>query len=441
LDERRFMAEDALGRRGRSAKLDLPIAIVRPADAEGVARALAAATEAGVPVVPYGSGTGLMGGARSLQPGIVLDTSRLKSIEVQAGDRLAWAGAGVVLRDLDEALRPHGLSVGHDPWTFPVATVGGVLSTNGLGYKGGRYGGAGDQALALEVALADGTLFRTRALPRHSAGPHIERLFIGAEGTLGVITAAALRAFPIPETQVLRLYEFDTFEDGFAVIDQIAALGLRPSLLEYSEVYGSPWPELMRRNKEPPSLYLGFEGFREEVEMSVARAEALITAVGGVREDDKYAIDFWRDRHVIAERFSRERRQPRSDRSPDMASDYMHVVLPPSQVLPFRDRCREEAHSGGVALFECALWTGPEMFSASLGVPASLGGYERLDPVIDRLLRQVQDYGGSMEYVHGAGLRLAHLMEREHGSGFDVMRRIKAAIDERGILNPGKLGL
>ena len=114
-----------------------------------------------------------MGGARSYRPGIVLDTVRLASIEPQPADRLIWAGAGAVLQDVDAALAPHGLCLGHDPWTFPVATVGGTLSTNGLGYKGGRYGGIGDQALALEVVLADGTLFRTRAVRRHSAGPNL----------------------------------------------------------------------------------------------------------------------------------------------------------------------------------------------------------------------------------------------------------------------------
>src|SRR5690606_32547673 len=112
---------------------------------------------------------------------------------------------------------------------------GGTLSTNSLGYRGGRYGGMGDQAIALEVALADGSLVRTRAVRRFSTGPNLGRLFIGAEGTLGVITAACLQTHPVPERQELRAYEFATFEDGFEVVQAIAGLGLRPSLLEYGE--------------------------------------------------------------------------------------------------------------------------------------------------------------------------------------------------------------
>jgi alkyldihydroxyacetonephosphate synthase len=442
VEERRFFAEDALGgRRGTPANAVLPIAIVRPADAHGVAKALALASAAGVAIVPYGSGTGLMGGVRSLRAGIVLDTNRLTSIDVHARDRFAWAGAGVVLKDLDEILSHHGLSVGHDPWTFPVATVGGALSTNGLGYKGGRYGGIGDQTLALEIALADGSLFRTRAVSRHSAGPRIERLFIGAEGTLGVITAAALRAFPVTESRVLRAYEFETFEAGFRAIDAIAALGMRPSLLDYGEEHASPWPELAQREEEPPTLYLGFEGFAEEVSASWMRAAAIVSEGGGRELNEGEARQFWDERHVVAERFSRQRRERRGNWGNDMARDYIHVALPPSKVLAFRERCHEETARAGVGLLECGLWTGPELFSAQLAMPVALGGQDTLPAVIDTLLAQAQDYGGSMEYVHGAGLRLAHLMAREHGAGFEVMKRLKAALDPRGVLNPGKLGL
>ena len=441
-DELRYFAEDSLGRRGGSDDGALPLAIVRPASPELVAATLKLASRLDIPVVPFGSGTGLMGGARSLKPGIVLDTNNLGRINVQASDRMVWAGAGAVLADVDAALRQHGLCLGHDPWTFPVATVGGVLSTNGLGYRGGRYGGAGAQALALEVALPDGTLFRTRALRRHSAGPRLERLFIGAEGTLGVITAAALEAFPIPERQELRGFRFDRFEHGFAAVNAIVALGLRPSLLDYGEAHQSPWPDLTARQEEPPVLYLGFEGAAEEVEGVTRRAESIARESGGALLPAAIVQGFWDERHVVAERFRRGQPRRRGGfRDPNLAFDYIHVALPPSAVLAFRDLCHAEAARSGVALLECGLWTAPDFFSAVLALPASPGGHERLNAVIDELLRAAQDAGGSMEYVHGAGLRLAHLMQREHGSGLDVLRRLKAALDPAGILNPGKLDL
>jgi FAD/FMN-containing dehydrogenase len=436
------LAEDAL--RGRGGAVEGPvaaIAVVSPPNAAAVAAVLRLASEARLPVVPYGAGTGLMGGARSLEPSLVLDTSRLGSIDVRSADRLVWAGAGAVLAQVDAELRKAGLCLGHDPWTFPVASVGGPISTNGLGYKGGRYGGMGDQVLALEVALAGGALFRTAAVPRHSTGPDLARLFVGAEGTMGVITAAALRAFPVPERLELLGYGFSTFEAGFAAVDEICALGIRPVLLDYGEEHASPW---RAREEEPPALFLGFEGFTEEVEACAGRSRRICEARGGSPLPDGAARDLWDNRHVIAERFARERRNGDRGRRPGrdgVAFDYIHVALPPSRVLEYRSVCHEMSSRTGVSLGECGLWTAPEMFSAVFALPEAQGGHQRLSAVVDELLMRAQDLGGSMEYCHGAGIRLAHLMEREHGTGLEVMRRIKAALDPAGILNPGKLGL
>jgi FAD/FMN-containing dehydrogenase len=441
-DQLRYFAEDALRGRGGPPEAETPLAVVRPATGDETARVLALANAARIPVVPYGAGTGLMGGARSYRPGLVLDTLRLNTIDVNAEDRIVWAGAGAILQDVDAALRRHDLCLGHDPWTFPVATVGGTLSTNSLGYKGGRYGGMADHAIALEVALADGTLIKTRAVRRHSAGPNLTRLFIGAEGTLGVITAAALHGHAVPEREQLRAFNFAAFEQGFAAVDAMVRLGLRHSLLEYGEEHASQWPDQASRAEEPPLLYLGFEGFSEEVDASLSRALAIVASHGGVELPRETAQSFWDRRHVIAQRFARGRPRDRGmGRNPDVAFDYIHVALPPSRVLAFRDLCHAETERAGVGLLECGLWTAPDFFSAIFLLPESEGGHQRLTQVTDGLLRSCQRLGGSMEYVHGAGKRLAHLMPDEHGPALDVLRRIKAALDPEGILNPDKLAL
>jgi FAD/FMN-containing dehydrogenase len=360
---------------------------------------------------------------------------------VQEGDRFVWAGSGAILANVDTELRKHGLCLGHDPWTFPVATVGGTLSTNSLGYKGGRYGGMGDQAMALEVALADGTVLRTRAVRRSSTGPRLERLFIGAEGVLGVITAAALQGHAVPEATELRGYTFEKWEDGFHAIDELIGLGLRPALLDYGEEHTSPWPDIVSRDEEAPILYLGFEGWREEVDASIGRGERIVLAHGGHIEPHERVQTFWDDRHVVAERFARSRRQRRDWRSPDVAMDYIHVALPPSKVLDFRAVLHQASARGEVALLECGLWTAPDFFSAVLALPAANDGHARLAAAIDGFLAQVQAFGGSMEYVHGAGLRYAHLMPREHATDFEVLQRMKRVLDPAGVINPGKLGL
>jgi hypothetical protein len=120
---------------------------------------------------------------------------------------------------------------------------------------------------------------------------------------------------------------------------------------------------------------------------------------------------------VVAERFAAVAGS--APGSPDIAFEFMHVALPPSKVLPFRELCHERSEVEGVGLLECGLWTAPDFFSCVLVLPKSMGGQQRLGDVMDSLLAAAQDFGGSMEYVHGAGLRLAHLMENEHGSGLE----------------------
>src|SRR5690606_9376924 len=161
---------------------------------------------------------------------------------------------------------------------------------------------------------------------RFSTGPNLGRLFIGAEGTLGVITAACLQAHPLPESQELRAYEFATFEDGFEVVQAIAGLGLRPSLLEYGEEHATQWPQYSGRTDEPPLLFVGFEGLTEEVEYSLARTKALIKQHNGQSAGKKKARRFWEQRHVVAERFKRGRERPARFGSSEAARDFIHVA-------------------------------------------------------------------------------------------------------------------
>jgi alkyldihydroxyacetonephosphate synthase len=416
----------------------LPLAVVRPCTADEVAAVLVATVGAGVPVVPYGGGTGLMGGALTVRPGIVLDLRRMdRVVEVAAEDRTARAQAGVVIADLNAALAPHGLMCGHDPWTVPIATIGGVISTNGLGYLGGRYGSAGDQVLGLEVVLTDGTIVRTRPAERSSTGPQLRRLWIGAEGTLGVITEATLRVFPVPEVRRLHALAFPTFADGYAAICAMAAIGLRPALIDY----GAP-PDAT----EPARLMLGFEGFAEEAAAAEGRALAICHAHGMTDLGARAADVFWTSRHVEPGRLRRWRSAEQAEPPPGTPGstifEYMHIYLPQSQVLDFLRRATAIFARAGARVTEWGLWNQPELVSLvvtrTTDTPDDLAAVRAAH---DETLMLAQDLGGSMEYVHGVGVRLAHLMAREHRAGLDVLRRIKHVLDPDELLNPGKLAL
>src|SRR5262245_44574143 len=416
--------------------LAAPICAVMPISTEEVQRVVRFANTEKIPIVPFGGGSGLMGGALSIRPCIVLDSRRMKRVvEIDAEARFARAQAGVVLESLDKELNQAGYILGHDPWTVPVATVGGAISTNSVGYRAGIYGSMGEQVLGLEAVLPNGEILRTRSVSKHSAGIHLNSLLIGGEGCFGIITEATLRIFPKPEAQLIRGYFFASFEAGYAAIQKMFQQRLRPAALDFGDDE--------EKHESGAVLYLVFEGNATLVAAEEKLAAALCAAQGAKRLPRDDAESFWRDRHVIARRFAQHRRQRRERGRDGIYRDWIHVALPSSRVLAFRKSAQEVVKRHRVRLQESGLWVQPELFSMRLASEDgdTVNALLALEEAVEELLRLVQRMGGSMEYTHGVGVKLAPLMAEEHGYGLDVMRQIKRTLDPNGIMNPGKMGL
>jgi FAD/FMN-containing dehydrogenase len=186
-----------------------------------------------------------------------------------------------------------------------------------------------------------------------------------------------------------------------------------------------------------------FEGNREVIAAEEALASRICSFHGGREMGRQEPEQFWLERHEIARRFIRNRRQRRERGRDGVYRDWIHVALPASKVLAFRRAAREVIDRTGVRLQESGLWVQPELFSMRLG--AEDGGLANaqlaLEETIEELLRLAQQLGGSMEYTHGVGIKLAPLMREEHGYGLEIMRQMKIALDPNNILNPGKLAL
>ena len=437
---------DALGvyRAFRAApRLDAqPAVIAWPTSTEQVSRVLKFANQHIIPVVPYGGGTGVMGAATSSEGCIVLNLQRMNAIlNVSKEDMSVRLQAGVVLQDAASAMEEAGLVLGHDPWSRPIATVGGAISTNGVGYTAARHGSMGEQVLGLEAVLADGEVIRTRGVPKPSYGPSLNHLFIGSEGTFGVITEATLRAFPYPEKRVLRSIVFPDFESGFKAVAQLYAEGVRPVLVDYGEEMWSEQPS----DNEDATLFLMFEGFTEDVDAHEEKARRVCDEFGGRPGDQEDVQQFWDTRHASGERYLREVIQgqnPGKTRRQSSAyrMEYLHVALPVSRVLEYRRQCQQIFASRSVIVREWSIWARPELFSFLIVEEEDAGNdtSASLAEVVDKVLTLAQDMGGTMEYCHGVGIKLAHLMHREAGAGMAVMKRMKQALDPNNILNPGK---
>ncbi len=412
--------------------------VVRPGSVDEVSQVAALATREGVPLVPYGGGTGVMGGVLPVKGGIVVDVKRLNRIEeISPRDMTATVGPGVVLQNLADALAEHNLMIGHDPYSVPIATVAGTISTNGVGYRASAFGPMGQQVVSLQVVLPDGRILDTRSVPKYSSGPNFNHFFIGGEGTLGIITRATIRVFRQPEAQVFATAGFDSFDQGFDAAAEMKALELHPTLLDLTEEDGEI------------RMFLCFEGYREGVEARYRRAMEICSQFGGRDIGPEDTLDYWEGRHDSGYRYKRNAldrpREERWNRQWGRSFDYLHMALPISQVLDYRRRCEKILAARGVRIVEYAIWSRPELFSMMV-VPEDTSGNEEdvrknLAEAVEEVLTLSQDMGGTMEYCHGVGMKLNHLLAREMGVGHDVMRQLKEVLDPSNIMNPGKLGL
>ena len=426
---RAFGAADAFER--------LADVVIRPGSTSEVAEVVRWANERRLPVIPYGGGTGVMGAVVPAHGGIVLDVKRMNRIlSVDYDSLTVRAEAGAVLGDLETALSEYGLMIGHDPYSVPIATVAGTISTNGVGYRACAHGPMGEQVVGLEAVLPDGRVIETRDVPKYSSGPNLNHLFIGAEGTFGVITRATIRVYRIPESAQFATIGFDTFDEGFRAASEMLAIGIRPSLLDLTEEDGDV------------TLHLLFEGFTEGVAAQAQRAEAVCDAAGGYSLGTELTEHYWEVRRDSAENYKLTALgQPRKVRwnrwRRRRGFDYLHLALPSSKVLDYKRQATEILDAQGIAVAEYAIWSRPELFSMLIlpesGDPSE--ARQRLARTVDRVLKLGQDMGGTMEYCHGVGVKLNHLLARELGTSHDAIRQLKQTLDPNNIMNPGKLGL
>lgn len=458
--EREWAAEDAAGRyrlADLAARARPVLAVVRPDGTEAVAAVVRWAARRGVALVPRGAGTGVMGGAVPLRPAVVVDLGRLDDVAVHPEDLLAEAGAGALLADVDAALRRHGLMLGHDPWSVAIATVGGAIGTDGVGYMAGRWGSMGDQVAAVEAVLPDGTVVRTRPV-KPVAGPDLRALFVGSQGTFGIVTRAWLRAVPVPERQRFAAFRFRGFEEGFRALLALWRTGLRYDLLDFGdgppEWYDLP-PGLEDADGRTAVLYLGAFGPEEESKARLAVARRVLAAAGARELGPEPAEAYWRDRHAIAERYAREVQAPRDARGRregQAGFDYLNLALPPSRVIPYRRRALERVRrERGFRAGETGIWCRPEIFSLVVAEDGAAGGRRRAGPrsgadpermrrLMEDLMRLAIAEGGNAECIHGPGIKLLPLLAEDLGPGLGVIRRLKACLDPAGVLNPGKWG-
>ncbi|MBV9786388.1 MAG: FAD-binding protein [Acidisphaera sp.] len=418
-----------------------PDAVAFIEKSEEAARLLGLCNAHGVPVVAFGAGTSLEGHVTPVRGGISLDLSRMtRVIEVNQADMDCRIEAGVTRPLLNEHLRDQGLFFPVDPGAAE-STIGGMCATRASGTNAVRYGTIRDNVLGLTVALADGRLIRTGGRVRKSAtGYDLTHLFIGSEGTLGVITEIQLRLHGIPEARSAAVCQFETLAGAVESVIAIMQLGIavaRMELLDEVQMGACIAYSNLEGLAAMPTLFFEFDGTAAGVAEAAKQAEELTQGFGA--QGFKWAIAtdernrLWKARHDAYWACLALKPGHRG-----LATD---AIVPISQLTELILGAKRDIEASGLAA-PIVGHVGDGNFHTVILVPPEPDGLDRAWELDKRIVARALALGGSCSGEHGVGIGKREFLEQEHGAEtLAVMRSVKAALDPRGILNPGKIFL
>ena len=413
-----------------------PFVVARPSSVDEVAAVLAWCNEAGVAVTAAGGRSGVSGGAVPVHGGVVLETTGLDG-EPAVDDQslLAVAPAGLMGDRYEALLRDAGYTGGHWPQSIALSTVGGWVACRGAGQLSTRYGKVEDLVTGLEVVLADGRVLRTGGHPRAAQGPDLTQLFVGSEGTLGVVTEVTMRVFPLPAAERRAVWRLPSFEAGLQACRLALRAGATPAVLRLYD----PVEAARSYGIDGAVLLLLDEGDAALVDAAVSVVARAVAEAGGTPDDEGLVGRWLEHRNEVQALHDLTAR--------GIVVDTMEVSAPWA-LLP-------EIYARTVAALNSL--DGMLAASAHQSHSYSDGGClyftfagEAPEGERDRFYVAAWDAaqgaalaaGASLSHHHGVGLNRARFMETALGPvGIDVLQRVKDALDPKGILNPGKLGL
>ena len=429
------LAEAGRDRWPLGLSLGRPDVVARPRSAEEVVALLSIWSAEGIPVTPAGGRSGVCGGAVPLSGGMALELGGLAGIRsVEPESMVVDVLAGTRGDVLDTELRTaHGLTLGHRPQSLTLSTVGGWLACRSAGQLSTRYGKIEDLCVGLDVVLADGRALSTGGAPRAATGPDLTQLFLGSEGTLGVITTARLRARPVPAAAGRAAYGFDRFSAGIAACRRILQRGGTPAVLR---LYDDAESAAAFGTEGSCVLVVADEGDEVLVDATMRIVDEECgagTALGTGPVDHWFAE---RDDVSGLERMA----------AAGMVGDTMEVAAS----WPALAEVHGRVTSALVALEGMkGVWAHQShAYSDGACLYFTFGGMPPSDPesfyvaAWDTAVAAALSAGANLSHHHGIGINKARFLPSALGpAAFDVLAALKGALDPGGILNPGKLGL
>ncbi|HTX44531.1 MAG TPA: FAD-linked oxidase C-terminal domain-containing protein, partial [Methanocella sp.] len=350
---------------------------------------------------------------------------------------------GIIHKKLNLELNRLGFFFPPDPGSSDMCTVGGLIANGGSGMHSVKYGTVKDYVLDLEVVLPDGETIHTGCkAPKVSSGYDLTRLFVGSEGTLGIITKARLRICPLPETNSLILATFGILEDAGRAAIGVLAAGVTPAAMEIMDGAAIRAVKKFRPSLDIPDsealLLFELDGYRESVARETNIVHGVCEKCNGrarVARDSKEKEDLWTTRRLVSVVISRL--------EPGKVSIYEAEDLGmPIRDVPFvLKKIQDISKKHGLPVVVFGHIGDGDLHTGMAIDPRSAAEWKKVHGVKDDIYDVILGLGGTLSAEHGIGVIRGGYMAREHGNGHRVMKAIKRAVDPLNIMNPGKMGL
>jgi D-lactate dehydrogenase (cytochrome) len=416
----------------------LPAGIIWPLTTEEVSRILTWAYEQEVPVTPWGAGTSTEGNPVPTRGGLVMDMTRMdKIMEIRPQDLQADVQPGVLRKELNRQAGKQGLFFPPDPGAD--ASIGGMIANNASGVQTVKYGATKDYVMKLTVVLPQGNIIHTGCKAhKSSSGYDLSRLFVGSEGTLGVVTEATLRLTGIPTHHLAVTITFNKLDEASQSAAVMIGSGLEPAALE---LLTPQLINLMNREKdlglpEVPSLFCEFHGISKATLQETAdHAKELCQDCGatgfkfGVEASER--IELWRARHEAWETIHRA--HPGNE---TLIVDAAVPISRYSEMISYSQKLIDENNAVGYVFGHAGDGNLHVVLAGDLNNEKE---WNKLEEINDRIVTRAVEVGGTCTGEHGIGIGKRKFMELEHGQSYHLMRQIKELIDPKGLLNPGKI--
>jgi len=425
--------------------LGTPDLVVEPVSTEEVSAILQIATRLRVPVVPWGAGSGVNGGALAVGGGIVVDLKRMNAIlRVDDTSLTATVQPGLICEQLEQHLNAEGLTFPHYPASADLGSIGGYLSCRGSGVSSTRYGKMEDLVLNVQVVLPGGEIIQTLPVPRHSCGPDLTQLFVGAEGTMGIITEATLQLAALPAGRSFCAAAFSEIQDGLEAGRHIMRSGLRPAVMRfYDDVAARHSLSKAVGPLDGPTMVIVCEGDADVAALEAQKCLSLCQAHGGQELSAEISATWW-DKRLVFYKPPHYPTLPAMWGTIDVVTTYERAW---STYQAMRAMLTERYGPSGLQLAtHFSHWYDwGTMLYCRFTLPTSPADPSEAIRLHDQIWHDgvtlALDHGAVMNDHHGVGIKLAPYMPRQWGAAFGTLGAIKGTLDPAGIMNPGKLGL